>query len=158
MEVSVQARQVGTSRWIVALEKGEEIISVLTSFLEEQEIRGGFLTGLGSLRDITLGYFDFEKKEYEKRVFDEVMELGNLTGSIGTVEGKPFAHLHATVCGPELIAFTGHLFSAEVAVTAELVVADFGVELPREPDEEIGLHLFSLEEKDEPEEEEEPEG
>lgn len=143
------------------LERGEEVVGTVTDFLEEQEIKGGFITGVGALRGITLGYYDLEAKEYLKREFEEVMELGNLTGSIGTVDGKPFLHAHATLSGPELIAFSGHLFSAEVAITAELIVADFGVDLPRETDEEVGLKLFRIEpveeSGEEPPAEEEPE-
>jgi predicted DNA-binding protein with PD1-like motif len=140
----VQAKQVGKSRWVLVLDRGEELLETVTGFLEEHGILGGFVTGLGALRDITLGYYDLEEREYQKRHFDEVMELGNLTGSIGAVDGKPFLHAHATCSGPELIAFSGHLFSGEVAATAEVIVADFGVELPREADEEIGLKLFRL--------------
>ena len=100
---------------------------------------GGTVTGIGAVKDHTLGFFDVEKREYLKRTFEENMELGNLTGTIGTVDGKPFLHAHATVCGPELIAFTGHLFKAEVAVTAELTITDFETELPRAEDEDLGL-------------------
>ena len=146
----MQAKQVGKSRWVLVLDRGEEIVETVTDFLEEREIQGGFVTGIGGLRNITLGYYDLEEKEYLKREFEEVMELGNLAGSVGTVDGRPFLHAHATVSGPELIAFSGHLFSAEVAITAELIVADFGVDLPRETDEEVGLKLFRIEPREEP--------
>ena len=41
-------------------------------------------------------------------------------------------------------AFTGHLFKGEVAVTAELTLTDFEIELPRAEHEEFGLKLFDL--------------
>lgn len=141
----MQARQLGKRRWILVLDRGEELVGAVTDFLEEHGIRGGWLTGLGAVKNLVLGYFDLEQKEYLKRTFEEVMELGSLVGSIGGVDGKPFLHAHATVCGPELIAFTGHLFRAEVAVTAELMLLDVQAELERGPDEETGLKLFNLE-------------
>jgi predicted DNA-binding protein with PD1-like motif len=142
--VRVQVRRVAKRRWLLVLARGEELVSTVTGFLEEEGILGGHLTGLGALRNHTLAYFDVEKKEYLKRTFEEPMELGSLVGTVGSVDGKPVLHAHATVAGPELIAFSGHLIKGEVAVTAELLVTNFEQDLPREEDEETGLKLFSL--------------
>ncbi len=140
----MQAKDLGSGRYLLVLDRDEELISSVTTFLEEKGILGGAVRGIGALKNHTVAFFDLEKKEYLKRTFEENMELGNLTGTVGTVDGKPFLHAHVTVCGPELIAFTGHLMKAEVAVTAELVVTDFGVELKREEDPDTGLKLFRL--------------
>jgi predicted DNA-binding protein with PD1-like motif len=51
-------------------------------------------------------------------------------------------HLHASVSGPDLAAFAGHVFEAAVAVTAEFHVRDFGRRLDRAPVEAIGLSLI----------------
>ena len=154
----MQSKDVGNGRWVLVLDRGEELMSTVTEFLAEKDIRGGFVTGVGALTNHTVGYYDLAEQEYLKRTFEEIMELGNLTGSIGVVDGSPFLHAHVTVSGPELIAFTGHLVKGEVAVTAELLVTDLGVELPRELDEEIGLKLFRWEPKPEPEAPEEGDG
>ncbi len=140
----MQAKQVGKRRWVLVLERGEELVGTVTAFLEEREIYGGYVVGIGAVKNHELGYFDIEKKEYVKRTFEEVMELGSLLGTIGRFEGKPFLHAHVTVSGPELIAFSGHLMKAEVAITVELMLTDFQKELPRETDEETGLHFFRL--------------
>jgi hypothetical protein len=126
------------------IDRGEEVIASLTSFLEERDIRGACLSGIGAVKDIVLGYFDVEKKEYAKRTFDEVMELGNLSGLTGFADGKPVPHLHATVAGPEMISFTGHLFRAEAAVAVEIVLTDLSDEIPRVPDKDTGLKLVRL--------------
>jgi predicted DNA-binding protein with PD1-like motif len=140
-----QVRTVGKRRFVLVRERGEDLIETVTSFLEEKDVRGGFVTGLGAITNHTLAWFDVEKKEYLKRTFEENMELGNLTGSVSMVEGKPFLHAHVTVSGPELIAFSGHLVRGEVAVTAELLLTVFEEGLVREKDEETGLSLLVLE-------------
>lgn len=140
----MQARQIDGTRWMLVLDRGEELVATVTEFLVQHEVRGGFVKGLGSLRNLTLAWYDLPKQEYLKRTFEEVMELANLSGSIGVVEDKPFLHAHVTVAGPELIAFAGHLVKGEVAVTAELLVEAFHAELPRVPDDEVGLSLFRL--------------
>jgi predicted DNA-binding protein with PD1-like motif len=149
---TVQVRELPNHRYLLVLCRDEEIISTVTAFLGERGIRGGNVIGIGSLRNPTLGFFDVDRQEYVKRTFEESMELGNFTGTIGTVSGKPFLHAHATVCGPELIAFTGHLFKGEVAVTAELTVTDFETDLPRTEDDDLGLKLFHLALQDDSEE------
>ena len=151
----MQARQIDERRHLLVLDRGEEVIATVTEFLVANGIRGGFVTGLGALVNHTLAWYDLAKKEYLKRTFEEVMELGNLTGSIGAVDGKPFLHAHVTVSGPELIAFSGHLVRGEVGVTVELLLTDFGQELPRLPDEEVGLSLFRLEPPEEEAEDDE---
>jgi len=148
----VQVKELPASRYLLVLDRDEELVSTVTAFLAERGIMGGTVTGIGALKNHTLGFFDIESQEYLKRTFEENMELGNLTGTIGSVDGKPFLHAHATVCGPELIAFTGHLFKAEVAVTAELIVTDFETDLPRTLDEDFGLNLFRVTPPDESEE------
>ncbi len=148
----MQVKELPASRYLLVLDRDEELVSTVTAFLAERGIMGGTVTGIGALKNHTLGFFDVESQEYLKRTFEENMELGNLTGTIGSVDGKPFLHAHATVCGPELIAFTGHLFKAEVAVTAELIVTDFETELPRTLDEDFGLNLFRVTPPDESEE------
>ena len=148
----MQVKELPASRYLLVLDRDEELVSTVTAFLAERGIMGGTVTGIGALKNHTLGFFDIESQEYLKRTFEENMELGNLTGTIGSVDGKPFLHAHATVCGPELIAFTGHLFKAEVAVTAELIVTDFETDLPRTLDEDFGLNLFRVTPPDESEE------
>lgn len=140
----MQARQIDGTRWMLVLDRGEELVGTVTEFLVQHEVRGGFVKGLGALRNLTIAWYDLEKQEYLKRTFEENMELSNLSGSIGVVEDKPFLHAHVTVSGPELIAFAGHLVKGEVAVTAELLLEAFHAELPRVPNEEVGLNLFRL--------------
>ncbi len=138
----MQVKQAGKRRYVVVIERGEEILGTLLAFLEERKIAGGQVTGLGAVRGVTLGFFDLEKKEYAKRTFEEPMELGNLVGLLGVADGKPFVHAHATVAGPEMIALTGHLMRAEVSIAVECVVTDFDEELPRILDPKNGLRMF----------------
>ena len=67
--------------YLVRLEKGEEIIESLSSLAEREKIPGGFLYGLGAVKDVTLGYFDVANKKYVKKDFDvpqalEVLQRG----------------------------------------------------------------------------------
>lgn len=130
--------------YIVRLEKGEEVLSTLTEFVREQNIQGGSIQGLGAVKDLELGLYDPHQKTYIKRTFEDDMELGNLTGNISHFEGHPILHCHVTVAASDLQAYTGHLFSASVAVTVECIIIPLSVRLTRARDEAVGLNLLDL--------------
>ncbi|MCK4385890.1 MAG: DNA-binding protein [candidate division Zixibacteria bacterium] len=130
--------------YLVRLEKGEEVIKTLSSFVEEQNILGGFVFGLGAFKDLTLGYYDSTKKEYIKKFIGDDLEFGNLTGSIAYVEGKPFVHAHVSAAGSDMKAFCGHLFSATISGTGEFMVIPSESKVERKPDPETGLTLLDL--------------
>jgi predicted DNA-binding protein with PD1-like motif len=139
----MQYRKTGNG-FLVRLVKGEEVISTLSSFVEKQKILGGFVFGLGALKDLTLGYFDSHKKEYVKKFFPEDLEFGNVTGSISYFEGKPFVHAHVTAGGPDFKAVTGHLFSATISATGEFFIIPSDSKIERKPDSDTGLNLLDL--------------
>ena len=130
--------------FMLRLVKDEEVISSLSSFVEEQEIPGGFVFGLGAFRDATLGYFDSEKKEYVKNFFKDDMEFGSLTGSVSYFEGKPFVHAHVVAGGPDARAFFGHLFSATISATGEFFIIPSDARIERKADPDTNLNLLDL--------------
>jgi len=130
--------------FIIRLIKGEEIIVTLTNFVGEQKIPGGFVFGLGALKDLTLGYFDAENKTYIKKVFPQDLEFGNVTGSISYLEGKPFIHAHVTAGGSDFTSVTGHIFSATISATGEFFILPSDSKIERKPDSDTGLNLLEL--------------
>ena len=130
--------------FLIRLIKGEEVIATLSAFIEEQKILGGFVFGLGALKDLTLGYFDAPNKTYIKKLFPEDLEFGNVTGSISYLEGKPFVHAHVTAGSSDFIAVTGHLFSATISATGEFFILPSDSKIERKPDSDTGLNLLEL--------------
>ena len=129
---------------IVALESGEEILHSLREVTAAHDIRGGSVTGIGSVSEIELAFFDPEKKEYVPRTFTEPMEIGSLLGNISRVDGEPHVHLHVTVCGPELIAFTGHLNRGIVGTACEIHIRRLKRTIERIKDPESGFDPLKL--------------
>lgn len=128
---------------IVRLDAGEEVLESLTVYLKERRIVGGVISGIGAVKDTTLGYFDLPSREYQRREFPEEMELINLTGNITWVDEAPFIHAHATISGADYLAKSGHLFGATVAITGEFFIWPSEIKLPRELDQRTGLKLIS---------------
>jgi len=129
---------------VVALEPGEEILESLLEAAAAHNIKAGSVSGIGSVSEIELAFFDPKKKEYVPRVFAEPMEIGNLTGNISRMEDERHVHLHATVCGPELIAFTGHLNRGIVGTACEIYIRRLGRSVERIKDPAAGFNPLKL--------------
>ena len=138
-------RRVGDREIFVVLEKDDKVVANLFKIAADEGIEGGWAWGLGSLKDIELGYYDLPKRTYLKRHFEDDMELTGFTANFAMAGAERILHAHATVSGPELISFTGHLFEAKVAVTAEFLLRGFGVRLERAEDASVGLRLLQPE-------------
>ncbi|HLG93654.1 MAG TPA: PPC domain-containing DNA-binding protein, partial [candidate division Zixibacteria bacterium] len=117
--------------YFLRLEKGEEVLSSILQFAAKVNINSGAFFGLGAINNFELGYYDLKTRKYEKETFAEDMEVGNITGNIASLDGKPLVHTHVTVSGKDLKALTGHLFIAEVALTLELFVFTSAVNIER---------------------------
>lgn len=131
------------SRYLVRLEKGEEIMSSLQKFMIDENISSAFLKGLGALENSELGFYELDKKSYIKKLFKEDAELLSLVGNLSWKEGKEaWPHVHVVLGDANFNAFGGHLFSAIVAVTVELFIETMPDKIHREYDDLTGLHLL----------------
>jgi len=130
--------------FVVRLDAGEEVRGSRAAVVVREGIAGGCISGIGTLRNTTIGYFDRERREYDKRRIDAEMELVSLSGNITWVDGEhhPMIHAHVTLAGPDFVSIGGHLFSGEIAVTGELFVIPTEVRIAREFDERTGLKLI----------------
>jgi predicted DNA-binding protein with PD1-like motif len=129
---------------VVVLGPGEEIVSSLLEVAKAHGITGGNLTGLGSTSEVELAFFDPEKKEYVPRIFREPMEIGSIVGNFSRMDDEHHVHVHATVAGPELLAFTGHLHHAVVGVGCEIYIRKLHAGVTRVKDPESGFSALKL--------------
>lgn len=129
---------------VVTLGPGEEIVASLLEVAAAHEIKGGCLTGLGSTSEVEIAFFDPVKKEYLPRLFKEPMEIGCMIGNFSRIEGEPHVHVHITVSGPELIAFTGHLSRGIVGTACEIYVRTIPQTIERVRDPDLGFNPLKL--------------
>lgn len=127
---------------VIRLDRGDEVLTALTTYVREAEIMGGVITGIGAVKDATLGYFHLPTREYHKQEFPEEMELVSFYGNITQVDDGPMVHAHVTLSGADYIAKAGHLFSATVAVTGEFFLWPADTPIHRALDPDTGLKLM----------------
>jgi len=130
--------------YLVVLVVGEEVITSLTQFAEQQKIRSGSFSGIGAVEKTTLAYYDLDLKKYLTREFPERMELVSLQGNYAYLNGKPFVHCHVVISGRDYVSYAGHLMKAIISGTGEIFVTVNVNEIDRGPDALTGLNLIQL--------------
>ena len=127
---------------VLRIDKGEEIIQSLRLAAEKEQVRLATVEALGAVDDFTVGVFDTVEKQYHANHFSGALEIVSLTGTVTTQDGKFYAHLHMSAGDREGKVFGGHLNSATVSATCEMVVRALDGEVERQFDEKVGLNLF----------------
>lgn len=130
--------------YLVVLVVGEEVITSLTQFAEQQRIRSGSFSGIGAVEKTTLAYYDLDLKKYLTREFPERMELVSLQGNYAYLNGKPFVHCHVVISGRDYVPYAGHLMKAIISATGEIFITANANEIDRGPDPVTGLNLIQL--------------
>ena len=130
--------------YIVRIDKGEEILTQLKVFAEAEGVKLASITGLGAVKDFTVGVFDPNAKVYQPNRFQGVYETVSLVGTINTKDGDFYCHLHMCAGDQEGHAFGGHLNEAVISATGELVVTCLPGETDRVFSDEVGLNLISF--------------
>jgi predicted DNA-binding protein with PD1-like motif len=128
---------------MVVFDVGDEPAAGLKRFAEENGLRGSHFTALGAFQDVTLGWFNWETKEYERIQIREQVELLSLIGNIAhSPDGGITVHAHAVVGRRDGSAHGGHLLEARVRPILEVTIAESPAHLRRRHDAHTGLALI----------------
>jgi predicted DNA-binding protein with PD1-like motif len=135
----------GDKTYAVIFDTGDEVVKGLTDFAREQRLAGSHFTAIGAFQDVTLGYFDWQKKDYQKIPLREQVEVLSLVGDVALKpDGSPQLHAHVVVGRSDGTTRGGHLLEAHVRPTLEVVLVESPVHLQRKHDPESGLALIRL--------------
>lgn len=129
---------------LVVLEKGDEIFESIYKVIEEFKINFGWVNGLGAAEKIIMGAYPSKLKKYIKKNFSGEYEIASMMGNITTKENEPFVHLHAVISDEECNAFAGHLFTATISVTCEMIINIVDTKIIRNECKDIGLFLWDF--------------
>ena len=127
---------------IVRLDKNEKIVEQVRVLAEKEKIRLATVEALGAVDDFTVGVFFTNEKKYYSNRFQGAYEIVSLTGTISTMDGHFYQHLHMSAGDAKGNVKGGHLNRANVSATCEMVIRIIDGEVDRYHDEEIGLNLF----------------
>jgi uncharacterized protein len=134
----------GERVFAVIFEAGDEPVAGLTRFAEENKLAASAFTAIGAFSEATLGYFDWDKKDYERIAVKEQVEVLALVGDIALQDGKSKLHAHVVLGRRDGSACGGHLLAARVRPTLEVIVTESPAHLRRVHDAATGLALIKL--------------
>ena len=64
----MQSRMIDTqpNTYAVIFAAGDEVTAGLAAFAQERHLSASHFTAIGGFQEVTLGYFDWDKKEYKR--------------------------------------------------------------------------------------------
>lgn len=129
--------------YIMVLHQGDSVFEQLEKLAVKENIAFASFTGIGFV-DIRLGFYNFSKKEYKAKKFDQV-ELASMNGTIAWQEGKPSLHAHGVVGDKHFRSHAGHILSAEVSTgSVEIMILVQDKKLERKKDESLSANILLL--------------
>ena len=131
-------------KFVIRVDKGEEIVTVLKSFVIQNDIKSGLITGIGAVNEVKIGFFDTVNQKYHSKELKEDFEIVSLLGNISRMNGEPYLHLHINLAGKDYRSFGGHLNHAYVSATCEVLINTINGEINREFSPESGINLFKI--------------
>ncbi len=135
-------RLINNKMMILTLERGEYINESIKNLFSNEQFSSGWISGIGAIYNIEIGYYDLSSKTYLKKNFLEEHELTSITGNISFVNSEYFVHTHVTISNKECESFGGHLFDAQIAAAAEFKIDLIAEKINRKYSDEIGLNLW----------------
>jgi hypothetical protein len=132
------------NKFLIRIDKGEEIVDTLKKFCQDNGITLGSITGLGATNKVKVGLYDVSKKEYFSKELSGNYEISPLYGNISTMNNEIYLHIHINLCDSSYNSFGGHLNYAIVSATFEGIIEKIDGTIDRELNEEIGLNLIKF--------------
>lgn len=129
---------------VVRIDRGEEILDKIRELALKEDIKLASVTALGATNDFTVGVFNTSEKKYYSNEFKGAFEIVSLTGTINTMDGQFYTHIHMSAGNEKGEVFGGHLNRAVISATCEMIVTVIDGEVDRYHDEDVGLNLFKL--------------
>ena len=80
--------------FVLVFETGDEVVDKLLEFAKQQQLAAARFTAIGAFQELTLGYFDWQKKEYLKIPMKEQVEVLSLAGNVVSTDKGPKLHAH----------------------------------------------------------------
>ncbi len=129
--------------YIFKISKGKDLLEALTDFCHDNQIKCGIISGIGSLENATLAYFDQVKKKYEKQVVTKKTEILNIAGNVSIMDNRSNIHAHLTLSDDEGNVLGGHLMAGTKVFVAEVYIQELvGEPKVRKQDKVTKLNLW----------------
>lgn len=128
--------------FILALNIGENLFESIMRCAQDAKLQSASISGLGTLDDVTVAYYNLATKEYQTKLFHGMYELVSLNGNITMLDGKHFVHIHAAIGDDQYQLVGGHIMDATVGPAAEITIIPLCSPIHRQYDDQTGLKIM----------------
>lgn len=129
---------------VVRMDVGEEILAQVKAVAEKENIKFATVDALGAAKDFTIGVYNVPEQKYYSTQHQGAFEIVSLHGSIDTMDGEFYTHIHASFADNEGHFYGGHLNAAIIGATCEMFIREIDGKIDRKKDPEIGLNVFKF--------------
>jgi predicted DNA-binding protein with PD1-like motif len=139
----VKARELAAGTWALVFETGDEAFSLLSGWVAERGVTAARLTAIGAFERAVVGWFAWERRDYERIPVEEQVEVLSLVGDVALdPAGTPVVHAHALLGRRDGSTGGGHLLEGHVRPTLEAILDETPAHLRKRHDPESGLALI----------------
>ena len=129
---------------VARMDRGEEILEQLKQISLKEDVKLASVSALGAVDDFTVGVYKVDEQKYYSNHFEGAYEIVSLTGTVSTMDGEYYAHLHMSAGNDRGEVFGGHLNRAVISATCEMVITVIDGTVERVKDPEVGLNVFKF--------------
>ena len=129
---------------VARMDRGEEILEQLKAICLKEDVKLASVSALGAVDDFTVGVYKVDEQKYYSNHFQGAYEIVSLTGTVNTMEGEYYAHLHMSAGNDKGEVFGGHLNRAVISATCEMVITVIDGAVDRVKDPVVGLNVYKF--------------
>ena len=129
---------------VARMDRGEEILEQLNAICLKEDVKLASISALGAVDDFTVGVYKVDEQKYYSNHFQGAYEIVSLTGTVNTMDGEYYAHLHMSAGNDKGEVFGGHLNRAVISATCEMVISVIDGEVDRVKDPVVGLNVYKF--------------
>ncbi len=132
---------------LAKLEEGEDLLNAILKCAEENNIKSGYVTGIGGLSEASFGvYQNGGRKLFNKKAdAKSCLEIVSIAGNITIQEGKPLAHIHLSISDMDGNLVGGHLVEgSKIFPFVELFMMECDKTIVREYDSKTNLWPINI--------------
>ncbi len=127
---------------VARLDPGEEVLTQVKEIALKERVALASVQAIGAVSRFTAGVYVTEEKRYLPNEFSGSFEIVSLTGTVSTMDGKFYCHLHMSAGKENGEVFGGHLSQATVSATCEMIIHQIDGAVDRRYEEKTGLNIL----------------
>ena len=128
--------------YVLRVDVGEEVVVGLGEFCKNEGIGAGKFFAIGAAKEVKLGWYDVDSKEYTWKEFKEKLEIVSLLGNIARKGDEVIAHAHGSFSNQHMQVVGGHVAKLVVGAACEIVLEKLEGRIEKAHDPQTGLNLM----------------